>query len=416
MRNIIYLALLLISFSLSAQDAKDVYNHPDVGNKNVNGKVLTNIQFEFSATRAYNYKQGSKTEKIYWFTGSINVKYTCNSYAYNGVIYNLNEVDKVVRPNHGTLFYNNEALNVSVNFSQYFDSYNGKLAPASGKSLRSKDFQEAVSYDNLKFSGVSISNILQSNEMEENIKKYINRNKPKEEVTEKGRGNNSDSESNNSNLTNNDEKDYETKSNSNSSSSNNSNSNSSSNSNNDNTYENRMNETQANIERVDKNFDDLSEQLTSSFDNIRSSMAKEKDFQDKVSSLTSIQATDASGIISEARQKSRELDVAFNQKSTDAYNEINKIGTDLAGSAENNEQLILSGGLTIGMHILSQNSVEKARQEAKRQLDAQKEIELQKIAGELISRFQPIKEASYERIPYAVLEEEEIYFNEQFLY
>lgn len=399
MKNIIYLALLLVSLNLSAQDAKDVYSHPNIGNKNVNGKILTNIQVEFSATRAYNYKQGSRTEKYYWFNGNIEIKYNCETYAYNGVVYNLKEVDRFL--DQGTFFYNNEALTVSVNFSKYFDSYNGKLAPASGKSLRSKDFQEAVSYDNLKFSGVSISGIYQSNEIEENIKKYINRNNPKEELSEEGGGNNSDSENNDSNISISDEENFGGESNPNLSS----------NSNNSRTVEVVYNE---NINRIEENSKALEEQLISTFNTIQQNMAKERDFQAKVSSLTSIQATDATAIISEARRKSKELDIVFNQKSTDAYNEINKIGTDLAGSAENNEQLILSGGLTIGMHILSQNSIKKAKEEAKRQLDIQKEQELKKITDKIINKYSPLKKTSYERIPFTVLKEEEQYFYEQY--
>lgn len=184
MRNILLSFILLSSSGIIAQNIRDTYSHPTVGSQNVNGKIIENIQFTLNASRVENYKPGSQTEKYYWFNGQIGVKYTCEKYAYEGKIYNLREVDEAIRPNEGQKFYNTEALPVVISFSDFFSTYSGSLPPSSPKSLKSEEFSRPVSYDHLKITNVKFSGGLTSASIEQNIKKFINLNKPVSEVSE----------------------------------------------------------------------------------------------------------------------------------------------------------------------------------------------------------------------------------------
>jgi lipoprotein-anchoring transpeptidase ErfK/SrfK len=124
----------------------------------------------------------------------------------------------------------------------------------------------------------------------------------------------------------------------------------------------------------------LADDLNQTFTQISNSWAKEKEFQSKISSLTSIRSNDAGSIINEAKNKARQINAEYSDIKNDALNQSVNATQTLINSAQNENQAIAGGILgTLGT-IASQSNLEKSRKDAQNKLRSKKEIALQELA------------------------------------
>ena len=153
----------------------------------------------------------------------------------------------------------------------------------------------------------------------------------------------------------------------------------------------------------------LTESLTTTFNQISESWAKERDFQNKISSLTNIKSVDATSIINEAKSKAQQINVSYSQKKNEALNQSVNVTQNLMKSAKNEEQVVAGGVIgTLGT-VISQSNLEKQRKEAQEKLEKEKEYALKRIAKEITDKYNPIKDKHLEAAIYAVQKDKEEY-------
>ena len=133
------------------------------------------------------------------------------------------------------------------------------------------------------------------------------------------------------------------------------------------------------MEIMEKGFDDLQTKLTNQIETIFSNMEKERNFNSKISSLTSIKSTSISSIISESKEKSRAINSLYNKRSNESLNDVAQKGAQLIGSSKNETELAISTGATLLTSVLTKNKIEKDKREAQKRLEAEKKAKINKL-------------------------------------
>ena len=151
----------------------------------------------------------------------------------------------------------------------------------------------------------------------------------------------------------------------------------------------------------------LANDLTNTFNQISQSWARERDFQNRISSLTNIQSIDVSSIINEAKSKAQRINIEFNQKKNESLAEGVNLTQNMMNSAQNDDQVIAGGIIGTAATLIGQGSIEKQRKEAQNELERKKDLALKPLIDELIKKIQPTQQKYLDLAEYAVLEREE---------
>lgn len=168
--------------------------------------------------------------------------------------------------------------------------------------------------------------------------------------------------------------------------------------------------------RMEANFKELEQNLTCTFNAINNQMIKESAFNSRVSSLTSIRSTSLSSIISESKQKNREINSLYDKKSSETINEIVTKGAELVRGAKNETEVAVFGGATALASVLTKNKIEKDKKEAKERLQNEKEFQINKLVTNFKKEITPLKNKYKELATYAIITTNEDYYMKQYNY
>ncbi|MDO6739184.1 WG repeat-containing protein [Wenyingzhuangia sp. 2_MG-2023] len=158
----------------------------------------------------------------------------------------------------------------------------------------------------------------------------------------------------------------------------------------------------------------LGNTLTTQFTEISNNWAKEQDYINQISSLSQINSTNVDGIIREAKQKQRQLEIVFDRKSRDLERELATSRTQVLAAAKNETQAAVGELLATTAIVMARRKLEKNEREARQNLERQKEKELSKIAEKLKNKYLPQKKEAFKAAILAVSEEAETYYLEKY--
>ncbi|KGL64236.1 hypothetical protein PHEL85_1288 [Polaribacter sp. Hel1_85] len=167
---------------------------------------------------------------------------------------------------------------------------------------------------------------------------------------------------------------------------------------------------------MEDGFRKLENDLTNTFTQINNDMIKQRAFNSRVSSLTSIRSTSLTSIISESRRKNSEINSLYNKKSTETLNQIVQKGAKLIGGAKNETELAVFGGATILTSALAKKKIEKQKREAKERLEAEKKSKINKLVTKFKSKITPLKDKYKELATYAISNKNQEYYLAQYKY
>jgi hypothetical protein len=177
---------------------------------------------------------------------------------------------------------------------------------------------------------------------------------------------------------------------------------------------NFINNQNAATERYDAALENLGNTLTTQFTEMANSWAKEQDYMNQISSLSQINSTSVDGIISEARQKQKQLEDVFDRKARDLDKELANSRTKVLAAAENETQAAVGELFAATATVIARRKLEKDEREARQNLERQKERELSKIAEKLKEQYRPTKQNALNAATLAVSEQAENYYLEQY--
>ena len=167
---------------------------------------------------------------------------------------------------------------------------------------------------------------------------------------------------------------------------------------------------------MEDGFRKLENDLTNTFNQINNQMIKERAFNSRVNSLTSIRATSLSSIISESRQKNKEINTLYNKKSTETLNQIALKGVELIKGAKNETEMAVFGGSAVLASVLAKKNIEKQKREAKERLEAEKKSKINKLVTKFKSKISPIRDKYKELSTFAINSKNEQYYITQYKY
>ena len=173
------------------------------------------------------------------------------------------------------------------------------------------------------------------------------------------------------------------------------------------------------IDKQNKEIADMEksfQKIESTFSEISNNWAKEKQFQTRLASYTSINSTDPKRIIKEAKKKSQEINTTFSQRKNELLNEGTAATQKIIGAAKTEEQVIGGAIIGTGLTVLGQLNAEKERKKAQQKLEAEKEAALIKLTQPIIDKYKPIAEQNFKIASLSVYEDKESYYLEQYKY
>jgi hypothetical protein len=163
-------------------------------------------------------------------------------------------------------------------------------------------------------------------------------------------------------------------------------------------------------------FDNLSKELDKQLKTTFNSWTKQSDFNKTISSLTEIESTSISSIIAEVKHKSSSINNQYSKRKEDKRREIEYQGQQYANKAKTQADVNLSKSITGLTQVLAQNSLEKQRREAQKELRREQKIAEKELEERFIAKVLPRFERYFKLALRAVFSNEEEYYLEHFNY
>jgi hypothetical protein len=175
----------------------------------------------------------------------------------------------------------------------------------------------------------------------------------------------------------------------------------------------RNKERQAQLEKASAN---LSKELDRQLEETFNSWAKQSEFNKTMNTLKRIESKSINSIIAEVKRKSRNIDSQYAQRKISERNRIANQGNYYANKTKTQSELKLSNSITGLAQMLSQNSIEKQRREAQKELRQEQRNSEEALQNRFIEKILPSFKHYFELAIKSVYPNEEEYYTELYTY